>query len=199
MPAVFTGAGAQVNDIVRGPHHRLVMLHHDYRVAHVPQPGQGIDQAVVVVGMQPHRRLVANVEHTGETGTNLGSQAHPLGFTAGERPGGAVHRNVVQADAVQKVESARNFLEYLVGDSFFPRSQDFTRMIAGGIRVNTAHPIDTLADVHRRNFHYAQTANFDAQGFGLETVAVASLAGAGGHITLYFLAGVVGIGLFVAA
>ena len=82
VPAVLAGAGAKVGDEIGGAHHCFVVLHHYHRVAHVPQLGQGVDQPLVVVGMQPHRGLVADVQYSGQARPDLGGQPHPLGLAA---------------------------------------------------------------------------------------------------------------------
>ena len=53
--AVLAGAGPQVDDVVGGAHHGVVMFDHDHGVAHVAQSGQGPDETVIVVGMQARR------------------------------------------------------------------------------------------------------------------------------------------------
>ena len=63
----------------------LVVFDDDHRVAHVAQPLQGGDQAVVVAGMQADRRLVEDVEHAHQPGPDLARQANALGLATGER------------------------------------------------------------------------------------------------------------------
>ena len=199
VPAMFSGAGAEVNDEVCGAHHRLIVLHHNHRIAHVPQAGEGVNESVIVVGMQTHRGLVTNVQDARKAGANLGCQSHPLGLAAGKGPGRTAHGHVVQADAVKETQATVNFLEYLVGDGLVPRGQHLIRMLSGGIRVYGSYPLDALGNIHGGNFHDAQVANLDSQGLRLETLALAGLARAGGHVPLNVLAGVVGFGLPVPA
>ena len=119
FPAVFAGAGPEVNDVVRGPHHRIVVLHHDDGVAHIPQPGQRANQPMVVMGMQSDGGFVADIEDAGQPAADLRRQPHPLRLAAGKGARRAVHRHIVQPNAVQKVQPALNFFEYLVGDGHF--------------------------------------------------------------------------------
>ena len=199
MTAVLTGAGAQIYDEVGGPHHRLVVLYDNHGVAHVSQAGEGVDETVVVMGMQPDGGFVTYVENAGKTGPNLGCQSDPLGLTAGQCPRSAVHGHVVQSDTVQELQPALDFLEYLVGDGLVPPRQHFSFVFALGIRVDGSHPLHALGDVHGGHFHYAQVTYLHAQGLRLEALALAGLAGAGRHVTLNLLAGVVGVSLPVAS
>jgi hypothetical protein len=60
------------------------VLDDDERVAHVPQPDQGLDEAVVVALMQSDGGLVQDVQDAYEAGADLGGQADALGLAAGE-------------------------------------------------------------------------------------------------------------------
>ena len=42
VPAVFTRTWPDIDQIVRLPHHRFVVLHNQHRVAQIPQPHQGV-------------------------------------------------------------------------------------------------------------------------------------------------------------
>jgi hypothetical protein len=66
------------------------VLDDDEGVAEVAQPGQGLDEPVVVALVQPDataRR--ARREHADEPGPDLGGQADALRLAAGQRAGGA--------------------------------------------------------------------------------------------------------------
>ena len=62
VPAVLTGARADVDDPVGGGDRVLVVLDDDEGVAQVAQAGERLDQAVVVPLVQPDARLVEDVE-----------------------------------------------------------------------------------------------------------------------------------------
>ena len=87
--AVLTGAGSYVHNPVGFAHGVFVVLHHNKRVAHIAQLGQGLDEAAVVALVQADRRLVEHVEHADQARTNLGCEADTLRLTAGERTSGA--------------------------------------------------------------------------------------------------------------
>ena len=114
--AAHAGAGAEVDDVVGRPHRVFVVLDHHHRVAHVAQPGQRVEQAVVVARMQADRRFVENVQHADQPAADLSGQANALRFAAGERRRGAVEREVVEPDVHQEAEPAADFLQHLGGD-----------------------------------------------------------------------------------
>ena len=89
LAAVLAGARADVDDPVGGGDGVLVVLDDDERVAEVAQPGEGLDQPVVVALVQPDARLVEHVEHADQAGADLGGEPDALGLAAGERAGRA--------------------------------------------------------------------------------------------------------------
>jgi hypothetical protein len=86
--AVLPRSRADVDDPVGGGDGVLVVLDDDERVAEVAQPGQGLDEAVVVALVQADARLVEDVEHADQARPDLGGEADALGLTAGQRAAG---------------------------------------------------------------------------------------------------------------
>ena len=80
------GAGADVDEVVCLPHGVLVVLHHQQGVAHVPQALQGRKQLVVVPLVESDGRLVQDIEHSHQAGTDLSGQPDALALAA-RRPG----------------------------------------------------------------------------------------------------------------
>ena len=116
LAAAHAGAGAEVDDVVGGPHRVFVVLDDDDRVAQVAQLGERVEQPLVVARVQADRRLVEDVEHADQAAADLAGQADALRLAAGERRGGAVEREVFEADVVQEAEPAADFLEHFGGD-----------------------------------------------------------------------------------
>ncbi len=104
VAAVFARPRAEVDQVVGGHHRALVVLDHDHRVAEVAQPVEGRDQLLVVALVEADRGLVEDVHHADQARPDLGRQADPLGLAAGERAGGAGHREVADADVVEEGE-----------------------------------------------------------------------------------------------
>ena len=132
LAAVLAGARADVDDPVGDPDGVLVVLDDDQRVAEVLEPDQGLDQPVVVALVQADRRLVEDVEDADQAGADLGGQPDPLRLAAGQRAGGPVQREVVEADVEQEVEPLLDLLEHPLGDLLL------ARRTARGVRRNSA-------------------------------------------------------------
>ena len=94
----------------------FVVLDDDHAVAEVAQMLERRQQAVVVALVQADRRLVEHVHDAGQARADLRGEADPLRFAAGERLGGAVERQIVQADVVEELQPVDDFLDDLVGD-----------------------------------------------------------------------------------
>jgi aminoglycoside phosphotransferase len=65
-----------------------------------------VEQAVVVALVQADRGLVEHVHHAGEAGADLAGEADALRLAAGQGVGGAVERQVVEADVDQELQPA---------------------------------------------------------------------------------------------
>ena len=116
LAAVLAGARADVDDPVGGGDGVLVVLDDDQRVAEVAQPGEGLDQPVVVALVQPDARLVEDVEHADQPGPDLGGEPDALRLAAGQRAGRAVEAEVVEADVEQEPEPGVDLLDHPLGD-----------------------------------------------------------------------------------
>ena len=125
--AADAGAGAEVDQVVGGPHRVFVVFDDDDRVAQVAELGERVEQALVVARVEADRGFVEDVEHADEAAADLAGEADALRFAAGERGGGAFEREVFEADVVQEAEAAADFFEDLVGDLFFVAFEDERR------------------------------------------------------------------------
>ena len=119
MAAVDPGARSQVDDVVGAAQRLLVVLHHDQGVAQVPEVNQGFQQALVVALVQPDGRLVEDVEHPHQGGTDLGGQPDALRLAAGEGGGAAVQGEVLQPDAGHEGKTVAHLLQDLRRDLLF--------------------------------------------------------------------------------
>ena len=117
--AADAGAGAEVDQVVGGPHRVFIVFDDDDRVAQVAEFGKRIEQTLVIARMEADRWFVENVEHADEAATDLAGEADALRFAAGKRWRGAFERKVFEADVEQEAEAAADFFEHLVGDLFF--------------------------------------------------------------------------------
>ena len=63
------------------PHSVFIVFDNDDRVSQIAESGECSDQAIVVTGVQPDRRLIENVKHSNQSRTDLAGQSNPLAFT----------------------------------------------------------------------------------------------------------------------
>ena len=111
--AVHAGAGPDIDDVVGHADRVLVVLDHDDGIAHVAQPGQRAEQALVVALVQADRGLVEHVHHADQAGADLRGQADALRFAARQRVGLALQGQVVEADVDQEAQALADFLDDL--------------------------------------------------------------------------------------
>ena len=102
LAAVVAGAGADIDDPVRRADDRRVVLDDEHRVAVIPQAVEHGDEVIDVPRMEPHGRLVQDVDEIDEVAVELPGHLHPLALAAGQRRHAAVERQVADAD-VDKV------------------------------------------------------------------------------------------------
>ena len=168
-------AGADVHDIVRRAHGVLVVLDDDERVAHVAQVFHRFEQLCVVALVQADARLIENVEHAHERGADLRGQPDALRFAAGERRRGARKREILQADALQKTETAADLFEDASGDH---------RLHIGQLRferVKEAQALRYGEIAELGDIHYADG---DSENFLPETASAAVRTGRFRHALL---------------
>ena len=123
LTAVLAGTGADVDDPVGRADGVFVVLDHDQGVADVAESHQGLDQPVVVALVQADRRLVEDVQHTDQTGADLGRQPDPLRLATGQRSRRTVEREVVEPDVEQEPQPLADLLDDAFGDLLVPRAQ----------------------------------------------------------------------------
>ena len=111
VAAVLTGPGAHVDEVIGRAHRPLVVLDDEHGVTEVPEAFECRDQLLVVPLVQPDRRLVEDVEHPHERGADLRREPDALGLAAGQRRGGALHREVADADVLQELEPLLDLTE----------------------------------------------------------------------------------------
>ena len=78
-----------------------------------------MQQLAVIAMMQADGRLVEHVEHAAQLRADLRGQADALAFAAGKRGGGAVERDVSQADGVEEFQPLGDFAHHAAGHLLF--------------------------------------------------------------------------------
>lgn len=187
LAAVLARAGADVDDPVGDLDGVLVVLDDDERVAHVAQPDQGLDEAVVVALVQTDGRLVEDVQDADESGADLGGQADALCLAAGEGAGRAVQREVVQADVDQELQPLVDLLQHPLGD-----------LLVTGAELQLTQEVRAVADGHAGDLGDGLAHDGDREDERLEARALTGGAGHLAHVALEALAAGVALGLAVA-
>ena len=131
-------SGAKVDDEVCRPHDGLVVLDDQHRVAQVAQALERSDQAVIVGGMQPYRRLVADIQHPHKARADLGRKPNALGFSAAQGRRGSRQGEVVQTDVEQEAQPRVYLFENLGCDSLLALGQDIVVAVLG---IDRAGPV----------------------------------------------------------
>ena len=188
LSALLAGPRSDVDHPVSGSDGVLVVLDDDQGVADVPQPEQRLDQPVVVPLMQPDRRLVKDVEHADQTGSDLRGEPDPLRLAAGQRGRGAIEREVVEPDVDQEPQPGLHLLQHPLGDEPLSVGElDLSEKVGGLANGQRGYVGDRpVRDRHR-------------QDLGLQPGALTGWAGHLAHVALVLLAGVVAVGLGVPA
>ena len=106
-----------------GPHHGLVVLDDQHRVALLLQVAERVDQAAVVARVQADRGLVQHVAHADQARADAGGQPHALQFAAAERVGRAVQGQVVDAHVLQEGQPLADFFQQRLGDRTLGRRE----------------------------------------------------------------------------
>ena len=82
MPALDSRGGTKVDQEISRLHRIDVMFDDDDGVSQVPEPGEGVDQLVVVPLVESDRRFVKDIEDSHESGAYLRGQSNPLRLAA---------------------------------------------------------------------------------------------------------------------
>ena len=105
LPAAAARVGAEVDHVVGGLDGLGIVLDDDHGVAAVGQPPQDREQAARVGGVQADRRLVEDVQRSGQRAAERRREADALRLAARERPRRARERQVLEADVVHVVHA----------------------------------------------------------------------------------------------
>ena len=124
----MSGQRSHIDDIVRRPHHILVVLDHDDRIARIAQLLEAADQPLVVALVQTDGRLVENIKHVHQLRADLGRQADALALAARQRTRGTGQGEIAQSDFDEEAEPLADLLDDLLaifrslGEKYFSMS-----------------------------------------------------------------------------
>jgi hypothetical protein len=109
--ALAARGGADLEQVIGGPHGLFVVLDHQHGVASITELQQGAQQALVVAGVQPDGGLVEDVGDPLQAAAHLGRQADALGLAAAEARGAAIDAEIAQAHIVQEAQAMAQLLQ----------------------------------------------------------------------------------------
>ncbi len=160
-------------------HHRLrVVLDDEHRVPEVSELDQGVEQRLVVTGVEADRGLIENVEHTDEPTPDLAGEPDALPLAAGEGRRRTVEREVVQADIEHELKPVADLLEHLPGDLELLATQSVPRLpVLRAALLEGQNPGMCLVDRHRA--HFGDRPATDGNGTRLGTHPCSFATGAG--------------------
>jgi len=187
LSAVNAGAGTDVDEVIRRPHSVLVMLHHQQRVAQVPEVPKRSQQLVVVPLVKADGGLVQDIEDSHQGGADLGGQADALALAAGEgsrRPG---QGQIPQAHGLQKAQTGLDLLQ--------DPPRDAHLLLGEGQLV---HPGKFVRHGQFRKGEDVQVPHRHRQGLLFQPAAVAGGTGALRHHFLQLPLAGVALGLLIA-
>ena len=75
---MFTGPWTDIHDPISRSNRFLIMFDDDEGVADVSKTSERLDKSTIVALMKTDTRLVQDIEHTGQSGTDLRGQPDPL-------------------------------------------------------------------------------------------------------------------------
>src|SRR5204862_5153439 len=118
-----------------------------------------------------------DVEHADQPAADLPGQADALGLAAGQRRGGAVECQVVQADVEEEADPAADLFQDLGGDGAPGRVQAFFQRPVFGVE-----PGGQLADGQGADLDEGLAGDADGAGLRVEALALAGGAGGAAHV-----------------
>ena len=175
LAAAGAGAGSEIDDPGGAVHGCLIVFDDEEGVALFDQFVERVEQAAVVAFVESDSRFVEHVEDAAEVGAKLRGEADALGFAAGERSGGTVEGEVVEADALHETEALTDFGKNIPGE--------------GGVVGIEGEGLEQgrgFAGAGMGEVGDGMIVDANVPGFGVEAHALAFGAGAGDILVGFF-------------
>ena len=129
MASVHTGSRTDIHHVIGSANGVFIVFNNHQRVPKITKTLKGGEQAVIVPLVQTNARFIEHVEHSGETGTDLGRQTDSLRFTTGQGHRRPIEAQIVQTDIQQKAQSHADLAQHEVSDLHLTvREQWFTAL-----------------------------------------------------------------------
>ena len=184
LPAVLPGARSKIENAVGGTHDVGIVLNHQDRVSQVAQIMQDIDEPVSVARVQSDGRFVEDIERADQPRAQRSRQLNTLRLTAGKSGRKAVQCEIFQPYIIEKPEPLAKFLQQLVCNVGFLRTQ--FELVEEARRILDRHRAN-LADVAAADLYLprlqTQAAAVTRRAQGISPVSAQEDA----HVKLVFL------------
>ena len=166
LAAVRSGHRSHVDDVVRGLHHLLIMLHHDHGVTQIAQLFQHLDQLQRVARVQADAGLVQDVHAAHQAAAERGGQIDALCFATAEGVAAALQGEVSHTHVHEVRKPVADLLQQPRGD-----------LLVLVVQLQVTEELRTLRDRHARQFGDVLASDLHVPRLGLQTGAVAYRAG----------------------
>ena len=97
--------------MIRRAYNRLLVLDDDEGIPLVAQSAHDLEEFADITLMQADTRLIHHKERVDQGCPKASGQIYPLDLSAGECLGGAVEREVTQADRLEVAESGNDLIQ----------------------------------------------------------------------------------------
>src|SRR6266581_6129448 len=157
LAAEFARARPQIDDAIRGLDGVGIVFDNQHSIAQIAERLENVDEPLRVAGMETDGRFVENVERADEMRTERSCKLNALRFSAGERGGQAVQREVVETHLIKKLQARANFFQDSVRDFQVPFGE-----LQGG-KKNARFLDGKLANLRDGFLRHAHRARLGAQ------------------------------------
>ena len=96
--AIFARQRSHIDHFIRDGDHIFIVLHHQHRIAFIPQAAKQFGHAVHIPGMHTCTGLIKDIGHTRKGTAHVAHQFQTLSLTAGQSGGFPAHAQIRQAD-----------------------------------------------------------------------------------------------------
>ena len=104
-------------------HRILIMFYNNQRIAQIPELLQRGNELIVIPLVQPDTRLVQNICHSHQPGSNLCCQPDPLCLSPGEGCRSAGKTEIIQSDVHKKTQPGTDLFQYQPPNLLLPPGQ----------------------------------------------------------------------------
>src|SRR6185295_12367163 len=111
LAALLTLAGAEVHDLIGGAHDTRLVFDDNDRVPGIPELFEDTNEAFGIARVQADAGFIKDKERVDQARAETGRQVYALGLTAGKCAGGAVERQIAEADFDQVAQSGANLVQ----------------------------------------------------------------------------------------